>query len=142
MTCSHFCAAKGGCRGESKNRWEIQVLLESEETEGLTVVADAPDRSLHTRVFEELVREFLETCTPKSRRQFVFTAYDVNLLSEDTFRRDELWAVEKRPNGESSLSAFADFKEVRRRRDLRKLYLEGAFGGVPPCASVREPADS
>lgn len=120
----------------------LSLLLESEETEGLTVVADAPDRSLHTQVFEELVRDFLATCTPKSRRQFVFTAYDVNLLSEDTFRRDELWAVDKRPSGESSLSAFADFKEVRRRRDLRKLYLEGAFGGVPPCASVREPADS
>lgn len=110
----------------------LPLLLESEETEGLTVVADAPNRSLHTRVFEGLLRDFLATCTPKSRRQFVFTAYDVNLLSEDTFRRDELWAVAKRPSGESSLSAFADFKDVRRRRDIRKLYLEGAFGGVPP----------
>ena len=110
----------------------LPLLLESDKTEGLTVVADAPDRSLHARVFDGLLHDFLETCTPKSRRQFVFTAYDVNLLSKETFRRDELWAVAKRPSGESSLSAFADFKDVRRRRDIRKLYLEGAFGGVPP----------
>lgn len=110
----------------------LPLLLESEETEGLTVVADAPERSLHTRVFDGLLHDFPATCTPKSRRQFVFTAYDVNLLSKETFRRDELWAVDKRPSGESSLSAFADFKDVRRRCNIRKLYLEGAFGGVPP----------
>lgn len=106
----------------------LPLLLGAEETDSLVVVTDTPDRNLQTRVVEGLLRDFLKTCTPESRRQFVFTTSDVNLLSPETFRRDELWVVGKRPSGESSLSAFADFKDVRRRCDIRKLYLEGAFG--------------
>lgn len=110
-------------------------LLEAEETDGLAVVADTSDRSLQTQIFEGIRCDFLKTGTPESRRQFVFTTSDVNLLTQETFRRDELWVVDKRPSGESSLCALAEVKGMRRPsrpNDFRKLCVEGALGNVPP----------
>lgn len=112
----------------------LPLLLGAEETDSLVVVADTPDRNLQTRVVEGLLHDFLKTCTPESRRQFVFTTSDVNLLSPETFRRDELWVVDKHLSGELSLSAPAEIKDMCHpsRHDIRKLCVEGALGNIPP----------
>jgi uncharacterized protein len=45
--------------------------------------------------------------------------------------RDGMWVTERGSSGATTLIPFADFKDVRYDKDLRKSYLQGRMGGVP-----------
>lgn len=109
----------------------IPAVVKPGNNKNLVVIVDEMDRSLHTKVLEELVRFFLNKCNQDSRGQLIFTTHDVNIMTQETFRRDELWLVNKYQNGESSLYSLGEFKGVRKDKDIRKIYLEGAFGAIP-----------
>ncbi|MGB4537733.1 MAG: hypothetical protein WBI24_03675, partial [Bacilli bacterium] len=61
--------------------------------------------------------------------QLIFSTHNANLLSDDLFRRDEVWFVEKGEDNVSRLFSLDIFKE--RYRDPQEAYLRGAFGAVP-----------
>lgn len=90
---------------------------------------DEIDRSLHTKLSQYLLREFLKGCED-TYSQIVFTAHDVNLINLEEFGQDEIWFVEKDRNGESHFRPFSDF-EVQKGQDALKAYLNGRFGAVP-----------
>lgn len=94
-------------------------------------VIDELDRSLHTQLLEWLLTYYLDSCSSESRNQLIFTTHDVNLLTQDIFRRDELWGVDKNTFGASELYSFRDFKNIRSDKNIRKLYLNGLLGAVP-----------
>ena len=71
-------------------------LKEGRET---VFVIDELDRSLHTQLLEWLLKYFWDGCHADSRNQLIFTAHDVNILTQDLFRRDELWGINKTPMG-------------------------------------------
>lgn len=90
---------------------------------------DEIDRSLHTKLSQYLLREFLKECED-TNSQIVFTAHDVNLINLEEFGQDEIWFVEKDSNGESHFRPFSDF-EIQKGQDALKAYLNGRFGAVP-----------
>ena len=92
---------------------------------------DELDRSLHTHLTRGLLESFLETRSPSSRAQLLFTTHDPLLLDQELFRRDEIWFLDKLGDGHSKLTALSDFKGVRYDKDIRKNYLLGRFAGVP-----------
>jgi AAA15 family ATPase/GTPase len=110
-------------------------------------VIDELDRSLHSNLTRSLLDHYLGQRTDSSQSQLIFTTHDMQLMTQDLFRRDELWLTERDEFGASKLKAFSEFKDVRKDKDIRKSYLQGRMGGVPkiritssPCkdeASVR-----
>lgn len=94
-------------------------------------VIDEVDRSLHTLLIRQLLEGYLACGGPDTRSQLLFTTHDVLLMDQKLFRRDEMWVVERNPQGESSLIPFSEFKDVRYDKDIRKSYLQGRLGGVP-----------
>lgn len=90
---------------------------------------DEIDRSLHTKLSQYLLREFLKGCEDTDS-QIVFTAHDVNLINLEEFGQDEIWFVEKDSNGESHFRPFSDF-EIQKGQNALKAYLNGRFGAVP-----------
>jgi uncharacterized protein len=62
--------------------------------------------------------------------QLIFPTHDVNLLSNDRFRRDQIWFVEKDKFGASHLYSLSDFK-VRNDASYQKDYLQGRYGAIP-----------
>lgn len=94
-------------------------------------VIDELDRSLHTQLLEWLLKYFLDACHADSRNQLIFTTHDVNILTQDLFRRDELWGINKNSDGASILYSFREFKKIRSDKDIRKVYLNGLMGAVP-----------
>lgn len=94
-------------------------------------VIDEIDRSLHTELTRSLLEAFLQSLTPRSRSQLIFTTHDVMLLDQEMLRRDEIWFTEKDEEGNSRLIGLSDFKGVRADKDIRKSYLLGRFGGMP-----------
>ncbi len=95
------------------------------------VVVDELDRSLHTNMLEWLIKYYLNSCTPKTTNQLIMTTHDVNILTQNIFRRDELRGIDKHNYGSSSIYSFRDFKDIRSDKDIRKIYLSGLMGAVP-----------
>jgi AAA15 family ATPase/GTPase len=94
-------------------------------------VIDELDRSLHPNLTRNLIEEFLTGRHQSSRSQLIFTTHDAQLMTQDIFRRDEIWVTERDRFGASKLVAFSEFKDVRSDKDIRKSYLQGRMGGVP-----------
>lgn len=109
----------------------IPAFAKLKEGQGAVFVIDELDRSLHTQLLEWLLKYFLDVCHADSRNQLIFTTHDVNILTQDLFRRDELWGVDKQNDGASNLYSFRDFKKIRNDKNIRKVYLNGLMGAVP-----------
>lgn len=109
----------------------IPAFLELQNQIGKVYVVDELDRSLHTKLLEWLLEYYLESCNPEARSQLIFTTHDVNLLTQNIFRRDELWGTDKNSSGVAELYSFRDFGAIRSDKDIRKIYLNGLVGAVP-----------
>ena len=99
-------------------------------------VIDEVDRSLHTHLTRRLLEGFLESCSPESRSQLLFTTHDVLLMDQLLLRRDEMWVAERDVTGASHLRSFSEYKDVRFDKDIRKSYLQGRLGGIPRMLSA------
>ena len=106
-------------------------LLKNEPIKDAVIVIDELDRSLHSNLLEWLIKYYLNSCNERTRSQLIFTTHDVTILTQEIFRRDELWGIDKDFYGASNIYSFRDFKDVRRDKDIRKLYLSGFIGAVP-----------
>jgi len=119
----------------------LQSLLWLEEQYPLTLVVDELDRSLHSNLTRNLLESFLAQRTNSSRSQLIFTTHDTQLMTQDIFRRDEIWITERDQFGASKLVAFSEFKDVRKDKDIRKSYLQGRLGGVPRIRTASAPCE-
>lgn len=95
-----------------------------------TIVIDEIDRSLHSIVTKQLFTFFLAKSEQCFNKQIIATTHDLQLMTQDLFRRDEMWIFERRENG-TDLIPLSDFKDIRFDSDIRKSYLEGRMGGIP-----------
>jgi len=68
--------------------------------------------------------------------QLIFTTHDVNLLNQNTIRKDQVWFTSKDEQGVSELFSLSDFEDVREDTPFAKWYMNNKFGGVPLPASV------
>lgn len=94
-------------------------------------VIDEVDRSLHTVLTRRLLEAYLTSCSADTRSQLLLTTHDVLLMDQQLLRRDEMWVAERKPTGASTLVSFAEYKDVRYDKDIRKSYLQGRLGGIP-----------
>lgn len=100
-------------------------------TQGLTLVVDELDTSLHTLLVQALVRLFHQPELNTGGAQLIFTTHDTSLLDAyGLFRRDQVWFVEKRPDQSSHLYPLLDFSP-RKNEALERGYLQGRYGALP-----------
>ena len=106
--------------------WESDIHKESEGTrriielgsmlipgsEGKTFVVDELNRKLHP----ELTRRFIELFVRDEReqKQLIFTTHESRLLTEDLFRRDQIWFVRKTSPNISSLVSLTSIDPKRK----------------------------
>jgi len=131
---------------EGVKEW-FELLSESEGTQrildliaplfsaiylGSTVVIDEIGRSLHPELLAALLSLYVRSPT---KGQLIFTTHEEFILNLDLFRRDEIWFVDKKISGASSVTRLHEFK-VRSDLDVHKGYLNGRFGGTPRMGSL------
>lgn len=106
---------------------------------GYTLFVDELDTKLHPLLVKKIVELFHNPNTNPHQAQLVFTTHNTTLLSLKTFRRDQVWLVEKNEIGESELYSLVDFKNgkngIRNDESLEKNYLIGKYGAIPFLAS-------
>ena len=107
----------------------LGVLLYSIKS-GKTILVDELDESMHSLLLIQLVRLFkekrLNTCS-----QIIFTAHNTDLIAADLLSLYEIGIVRYDKKQGSCFSRLADNPEAKSSRNIRKLYLDGYFGGIP-----------
>ncbi len=99
--------------------------------EGKVIIIDELDTSLHTLLTRNMIEMYLDSCNADTRNQVLFSTHDILLMTQDIFRRDEMWITERGNDGNSTLRSISDYEDIRSDKDIMKSYLLGRFGGVP-----------
>ena len=107
----------------------LPMLFATREDGNTIYFVDEIDRSLHTKLSQFLLNEFVNCCKD-TNNQIIFTAHDVNLINTNDFRQEEIWFIEKNNLGESRLRPLSDFN-LQKGQDVLKAYLSGRFGAIP-----------
>ena len=97
---------------------------------GKTLVIDEFGQKLHCRVSEWIVKMFCDASQNTGRGQLIFNTQSTHLMTQDLFRRDQIYLVSKNEKGEAELFSISDFGE-RKDRVILASYLDGKYGAVP-----------
>ncbi|HDL7347818.1 MULTISPECIES: AAA family ATPase [Enterobacterales] len=112
--------------------FEIIPLIKSAFDEKKVVIFDELDNSLHPHIADLIVRLFNDPDVNKKGSQLVFSTHNMQLMTPEKMRRDQIWFCEKR-SGASFVYSLDDFdkKKVKTTTPYANWYDEGRFGGVP-----------
>ena len=98
---------------------------------GMVIVIDEIDRSLHPFIVKYIVNMFRDEDINKAGAQLIFTTHDTSLLSLSIFRKDQIYFTEKdNKTGASDLYSLDEFS-VRKTENIEKGYLLGRYGAIP-----------
>ena len=105
-------------------------------SKGSVLVIDELEARLHPLITRTLIGLFNSKETNPKGAQLVFTTHDTNLLSNKTFRRDQIWFTEKDRFGCSHLYSLAEL-QVRNDASFESDYIDGRYGAVPFLGNVQ-----
>ncbi|GAA5221176.1 AAA family ATPase [Membranihabitans marinus] len=103
--------------------------------EGGVLVIDELDASLHPLLTLAVTRLIHSKKFNPKNAQLIFATHDTNLLNYGSFRRDQIYFVEKDRLGASDMYSLVEYKEegktIRKDRSFEKDYIEGRYGAIP-----------
>ena len=88
----------------------VGPVIDTIET-GLVLVIDELHSNLHPKMVEYLTCLFNNAEVNKKNAQLIFTTHETSILSQDIFRRDQVWFAEKL-NLETSLYSLLEFSTL------------------------------
>ncbi len=99
---------------------------------GGLLIVDELDNSMHPFMAELIIKLFNDTRANKSNAQLIFSTHNINLMSSEYLRRDQIWFTEKR-QGVTTCYSLDDFdkQKVKPQSPFMQWYAEGRFGAVP-----------
>ncbi len=113
------------------NIFMFAPILKRALTNGETVVIDEIERSLHPLLVKNIIAYFNDKERNPNHAQLIFNTHNLELMSLDMFRRDQIYFVDKSSKtGESEVYSLDEFS-VRTEENVRKGYLLGRFGALP-----------
>ena len=115
----------------TKQLFWLSPILKEVFGKGKTMVIDELDRSLHPFLVQFLVELFHTPEINQTNAQLIFTTHDTTLLSLDTFRRDQIYFVEKDLHTAATELYSLDEFSVRKNENIEKGYLLGRYGAIP-----------
>ena len=139
--------------GEGIGKTELPLKEESFGTRALFIIGchilqalqngspffiDEMDSGHHSYITRLIVDIFRNERINKNNAQLIFTTHDVNLLDQNSIRKDQIWFTEKDKYGASELFTLSDFEDVREDTLFAKWYMNNKFGGVPSLQSLEK----
>ena len=97
---------------------------------GGLMVIDEFDARLHPVLSRKIIEMFHDPDINTKGAQLLLATHDSNLLARGTFRRDQIWFVEKSKVGVSSLFSLASIK-VPNDASYESDYIRGRYGAIP-----------
>lgn len=98
---------------------------------GYVLIIDEIHNNLHPRLVRFLVDVFNSKETNPNNAQLIFTTHETSILSQEVFRRDQVWFCEKREDQSTSIYSLTDFKPRKGTENIEQGYLSGRYGAYP-----------
>lgn len=98
---------------------------------GYVLMVDELNDNLHPQMVKFLVQMFHNDAVNIKNAQLVFTTHETSILSQDVFRRDQVWFTEKDEYNATTLYPLSDFRPRKDVENLEKNYLQGRYGALP-----------
>ena len=98
---------------------------------GHVIVFDELHDNLHPSLVRFLVERFHDPSVNAKGAQLIFSTHDTSILSQDVFRRDQIWFCERNARQETGLFPLTDFRPRKGIENLERSYLAGRYGAVP-----------
>ena len=107
---------------------QLSSLLFQLKTSRNVWCVDEFDSRFHTVMNQMLLKWYMSE--PDVKSQLIITAHDTNLLTQEIWRTDEVWFVEKDKDGKSCMKPLYSFSP-RFDKKLAKGYLSNTYGALP-----------
>lgn len=103
---------------------------------GRLAIIDELDAKLHPKLLRYIISLFTDSKINKFGAQLLFTSHDMSTMSNEVFRRDEIWFAALDDEHSSELYSLyeirkEDGKRVNATASYNKQYLEGRYGADP-----------
>lgn len=98
---------------------------------GFVLFVDELHDSLHPVLVRYLVSLFHDKSINTKNAQLIFSTHDTSILSQDVFRRDQIWFCEKSEEQCTELFPLSDFRPRKGHENLERGYLSGRYGALP-----------
>ncbi len=98
---------------------------------GYIVFIDELNVSLHPYLTRFLVQLFNSSAYNPNNAQLIFTTHETSILTQDLFRRDQIWFCEKENDHASKMIPLTDYSPRKGRENLEQAYLSGRYSAVP-----------
>lgn len=99
--------------------------------EGSVLFIDELHDNLHPLIVRMLVGLFHNRQTNPKNAQLMFTTHETSILSQEVFRRDQVWFASQEGAQGTHLTPLSDFKVRKGAEDIERYYLDGRYGAVP-----------
>lgn len=99
--------------------------------EGRVLFIDELHDNLHPLIVRMLVGLFHNRQTNPKNAQLLFTTHETSILSQEVFRRDQIWFASQEGAQGTHLTPLSDFKVRKGAEDIERYYLDGRYGAVP-----------
>lgn len=105
------------------------------QEQDMCLIIDELDCHLHPFLSKFLLQHHMETTENKG--QLIVTLHDLNLMSQEIWRTDEIWFAEKRQDGSTDLYSLYQFSP-RFDKNLQKGYMQGKYGAIPMIGDFKD----
>jgi len=97
---------------------------------GYVLVIDELHDNFHPLMVRFLIELFHSNETNPKNAQLIFTSHETSVMSQEIFRRDQIWFCEKK-NKATELFSLEEFKPRKGVTDIEKSYFSGRYGALP-----------
>jgi len=104
---------------------------------GYVLIIDELHDNLHPLMVQFLIKLFNNSETNPKNAQLIFTTHDTSILSQEVFRRDQVWFCEKGKEQNTRLYPLTDFSPRKGVENLERGYLSGRYGALPYIRSIK-----
>lgn len=130
----------------TKKLFGLLPFIAKSLTYGTTLVIDELDAKIHPVLLKYVIMLYNNININKKGAQLIFTSHDLSTMSNEVFRRDEIWFVAKGKAQNSKLYSLVEFKNpkgesVRKDAKYDKQYLEGKYGADPYLRKIIDWSD-
>ena len=113
---------------------------------GTTLVIDELDAKIHPMLLRYIIELFTSKESNRKGAQLIFTSHDLSTMTNEIFRRDEIWFVAKGNDQNTKLYSLVEFKNekgesVRKDAKFDKQYLERRYGADPYLKKIIDWSD-
>ncbi|WP_201353177.1 AAA family ATPase [Hydrogenimonas urashimensis] len=97
---------------------------------GYVMVIDELHDNFHPLMVKFLIQLFHDNDINTRNAQLIFTSHETTVMSQDIFRRDQIWFCDKK-NKATQLYSLVEFKPRKGVTDIEKAYLSGRYEALP-----------